>query len=224
MSCKLLVPLCTFFVRHAESGLCSLHKQTFCRMKSVCFVCQGLRSRRWESWEAPGPLQALVRRVYVSMVGQRRDQTLVALGRCGTGKTTTCQSFSQELLKQAGTAGGSLTCEWIHCSVYNLKLQYRTGIEYILKLTNRNESNKSLNNLYGLCWIWFLKEPLVEFTSSSLVITTAQCDMFHSTEYQHLCVCESPDDKWLLKCYSSSLEAVESCLCVVTCKVVLVCV
>uniref|UniRef100_A0A8C1NGU6 Myosin XVIIIB n=1 Tax=Cyprinus carpio TaxID=7962 RepID=A0A8C1NGU6_CYPCA len=55
---------------------------------------------------APGPLQALVRRVYVSMVGQRRDQTLVALGRSGTGKTTSCQSFSQELLKQAGTAGG----------------------------------------------------------------------------------------------------------------------
>ncbi|XP_067289283.1 unconventional myosin-XVIIIb-like isoform X2 [Pseudorasbora parva] len=72
---------------------------------------KGLRSRRWESWEAPGPLQALVRRVYVSMVGQRRDQTLVALGRSGTGKTTSCQSFSQELLKQAGTAGGCLTLE-----------------------------------------------------------------------------------------------------------------
>uniref|UniRef100_A0A671LSV4 Unconventional myosin-XVIIIb-like n=1 Tax=Sinocyclocheilus anshuiensis TaxID=1608454 RepID=A0A671LSV4_9TELE len=72
---------------------------------------KGLRSRRWESWEAPGPLQALVRRVYVSMVGQRKDQTLVALGRSGTGKTTSCQSFSQELLKQAGTAGGSLTLE-----------------------------------------------------------------------------------------------------------------
>ncbi|XP_073686333.1 unconventional myosin-XVIIIb-like [Garra rufa] len=72
---------------------------------------KGLRSRRWESWEAPGPLQALVRKVYVSMVGQRRDQTLVALGRSGTGKTTSCQSFSQELLKQAGTAGGSLTLE-----------------------------------------------------------------------------------------------------------------
>uniref|UniRef100_A0A673M018 Unconventional myosin-XVIIIb-like n=1 Tax=Sinocyclocheilus rhinocerous TaxID=307959 RepID=A0A673M018_9TELE len=72
---------------------------------------KGLRSRRWETWEAPGPLQALVRRVYVSMVGQRKDQTLVALGRSGTGKTTSCQSFSQELLKQAGTAGGSVTLE-----------------------------------------------------------------------------------------------------------------
>ncbi|XP_051973250.1 unconventional myosin-XVIIIb-like isoform X1 [Xyrauchen texanus] len=72
---------------------------------------KGLRSRSWESWEAPGPLQALVRRLYVSMVSQRKDQTLVALGRSGTGKTTSCQSFSQELLKQAGTAGGSLTLE-----------------------------------------------------------------------------------------------------------------
>nr|XP_055063633.1 unconventional myosin-XVIIIb-like isoform X1 [Misgurnus anguillicaudatus]XP_055063634.1 unconventional myosin-XVIIIb-like isoform X1 [Misgurnus anguillicaudatus] len=70
-----------------------------------------VRSRRCDSWTAPGPLQALVKRVCVSMVGQRRDQTLVALGRSGTGKTTCCQSFSLELLKQAGTAGGSLTLE-----------------------------------------------------------------------------------------------------------------
>uniref|UniRef100_A0A8C1NDG2 Myosin XVIIIB n=1 Tax=Cyprinus carpio TaxID=7962 RepID=A0A8C1NDG2_CYPCA len=66
----------------------------------------------WPPLSPPGKVRsALVRRVYVSMVGQRRDQTLVALGRSGTGKTTSCQSFSQELLKQAGTAGGSLTLE-----------------------------------------------------------------------------------------------------------------
>ncbi|XP_036384413.1 unconventional myosin-XVIIIb-like [Megalops cyprinoides] len=70
------------------------------------------RGRRWDGvWEAPPPLQALVRRVYVSMVGQRRDQSVVAVGRSGTGKTTACLSFAQELLKQAGTAGGSLTPE-----------------------------------------------------------------------------------------------------------------
>lgn len=72
---------------------------------------KGFRSRRWDSWDAPGPLQAVVRKVYVSMLGQRRDQTLVSLGRSGSGKTTACQSFSLELLKQAGTAGGSLTLE-----------------------------------------------------------------------------------------------------------------
>ncbi|XP_036450276.1 unconventional myosin-XVIIIb-like isoform X2 [Colossoma macropomum] len=72
---------------------------------------KGLRMRRWDTWEAPAPLQALVRRVYLSMVGQRRDQSVVALGRSGTGKTTSCQAFAQELLKQAGTAGDSLTLE-----------------------------------------------------------------------------------------------------------------
>ncbi|XP_049325011.1 unconventional myosin-XVIIIb-like [Astyanax mexicanus] len=72
---------------------------------------KGLRSRRWDTWEAPPPLQAQVRRVYLSMVGQRKDQCVVALGRSGTGKTTSCQAFAQELLKQAGTAGNSLTLE-----------------------------------------------------------------------------------------------------------------
>ncbi|KAJ8339533.1 hypothetical protein SKAU_G00363190 [Synaphobranchus kaupii] len=70
------------------------------------------RSRRWDGvWEAPPPLQALVKRVYVSMVGQRRDQSVVPMGRSGTGKTTSCLSFTQELLKQAGTAGDSLSPE-----------------------------------------------------------------------------------------------------------------
>uniref|UniRef100_A0AAR2KW74 Myosin motor domain-containing protein n=1 Tax=Pygocentrus nattereri TaxID=42514 RepID=A0AAR2KW74_PYGNA len=66
---------------------------------------KGPRTRRWDTWEAPAPLQALVRRVYLSMVGLRKDQSVVALGRSGTGKTTSCQAFAQELLKQAGTAG-----------------------------------------------------------------------------------------------------------------------
>uniref|UniRef100_A0A3B4DM81 Myosin motor domain-containing protein n=1 Tax=Pygocentrus nattereri TaxID=42514 RepID=A0A3B4DM81_PYGNA len=72
---------------------------------------KGPRTRRWDTWEAPAPLQALVRRVYLSMVGLRKDQSVVALGRSGTGKTTSCQAFAQELLKQAGTAGDSLTLE-----------------------------------------------------------------------------------------------------------------
>ncbi|XP_030625348.1 unconventional myosin-XVIIIb [Chanos chanos] len=70
------------------------------------------RTRRWEgTLEASPQVQALVRQVYVSMVTERRDQCLLALGRSGTGKTTSCQSFAQELLKQAGTAGDSLTLE-----------------------------------------------------------------------------------------------------------------
>lgn len=47
------------------------------------------------------------------MVGQRKDQSVVALGRSGTGKTTLCQAFARELLKYAGTAGENLTCEFI---------------------------------------------------------------------------------------------------------------
>ncbi|XP_048876504.1 LOW QUALITY PROTEIN: unconventional myosin-XVIIIb-like [Brienomyrus brachyistius] len=73
---------------------------------------KGPRGRRSDGpWEAPSVLQALARRTYVSMVRQRRDQSVVALGRSGTGKTTACVSFMQELLKQAGTAGSSVTAE-----------------------------------------------------------------------------------------------------------------
>ncbi|MCJ8742359.1 hypothetical protein PDJAM_G00081270 [Pangasius djambal] len=72
---------------------------------------KGLRTRHWDTWEAPAPLQALVKKVYMSMVGHRRDQSVVALGRSGTGKTTLCQAFARELLKHAGTAGKNLTLE-----------------------------------------------------------------------------------------------------------------
>ncbi|XP_047660634.1 unconventional myosin-XVIIIb isoform X3 [Tachysurus fulvidraco] len=72
---------------------------------------KGLRTRHWDTWETPAPLQTLVQNVYMSMVGQRRDQSLVALGRSGTGKSTLCQAFAKELLKHAGTAGEKLTLE-----------------------------------------------------------------------------------------------------------------
>ncbi|KAK6316196.1 hypothetical protein J4Q44_G00137200 [Coregonus suidteri] len=72
------------------------------------------RSRRGDNvWDAPPALAALVRRVYVSMVGTRRDQSVCAVGRSGTGKTTSCQAFTHTLLKQAGTAGDSISVERI---------------------------------------------------------------------------------------------------------------
>nr|XP_029501579.1 unconventional myosin-XVIIIb-like [Oncorhynchus nerka] len=72
------------------------------------------RSRRGDSvWDAPPALAALVRRVYVSMVGTRKDQSVCAVGRSGTGKTTSCQAFTHTLLKQAGTAGDSISVERI---------------------------------------------------------------------------------------------------------------
>uniref|UniRef100_A0A3Q3GHY2 Myosin XVIIIB n=1 Tax=Kryptolebias marmoratus TaxID=37003 RepID=A0A3Q3GHY2_KRYMA len=67
------------------------------------------KSRRGESvWDAPPALAALVKRVYLSMVGTRRDHSVCAVGRSGTGKTTACQAFTQALLKQAGTTGQSI--------------------------------------------------------------------------------------------------------------------
>ncbi|XP_033502527.2 unconventional myosin-XVIIIb [Epinephelus lanceolatus] len=70
------------------------------------------KSRRGESvWDAPPALAALVKRVYVSMVGTRRDHTVCAVGRSGTGKTTTCQAFTLSLLKQAGTTREKISVE-----------------------------------------------------------------------------------------------------------------
>ncbi|XP_026212502.1 unconventional myosin-XVIIIb isoform X1 [Anabas testudineus] len=70
------------------------------------------KSRRGETvWDAPPALAALVKRVYVSMVGTRRDHSVCAVGRSGTGKTTACQAFTHALLKQAGTTGENLSVE-----------------------------------------------------------------------------------------------------------------
>ncbi|KAF7650042.1 hypothetical protein LDENG_00131310 [Lucifuga dentata] len=70
------------------------------------------KSRRGESvWDAPPALAALVKRVYVSMVGTRRDHSVCAVGRSGAGKTTACQAFTHTLLKRAGTAGQSISVE-----------------------------------------------------------------------------------------------------------------
>ncbi|CAJ1069974.1 unconventional myosin-XVIIIb [Xyrichtys novacula] len=45
------------------------------------------------------------------MVGSRRDHSVCAVGRSGTGKTTACQAFIHTLLKQAGTTGEKISTE-----------------------------------------------------------------------------------------------------------------
>lgn len=60
-------------------------------------------------WDAPPALAALVKRVHVSMVGSRRDHSVCAVGRSGTGKTAACQAFTHALLRQAGTAGENMS-------------------------------------------------------------------------------------------------------------------
>uniref|UniRef100_H3D7U1 Myosin motor domain-containing protein n=1 Tax=Tetraodon nigroviridis TaxID=99883 RepID=H3D7U1_TETNG len=73
------------------------------------------RSRRGDSvWDAPPALAALVKRVHVSMVGSRRDHSVCAVGRSGTGKTAACQAFTHALLRQAGTAGENMSVERVH--------------------------------------------------------------------------------------------------------------
>ncbi|TNM92062.1 hypothetical protein fugu_019074 [Takifugu bimaculatus] len=73
------------------------------------------KSRRGDYvWDAPPALAALVKRVHVSMVGSRRDHSVCAVGRSGTGKTAACQAFTHALLKQAGTAGEKMSVERVH--------------------------------------------------------------------------------------------------------------
>ncbi|TMS08654.1 Unconventional myosin-XVIIIb [Larimichthys crocea] len=80
------------------------------------------KSRRGESiWDAPPALAALVKRVYVSMVGTRRDHSVCAMGRSGTGKTTACQAFTHTLLKQAGTTGEKISVERVQAMFTILK-------------------------------------------------------------------------------------------------------
>uniref|UniRef100_A0A8C4DI61 Myosin motor domain-containing protein n=1 Tax=Dicentrarchus labrax TaxID=13489 RepID=A0A8C4DI61_DICLA len=80
------------------------------------------RSRRGESvWDAPPALTALVKRVYVSMVGTRRDHSVCAVGRSGTGKTTACQAFTHALLKQAGTTSEKISVERVQAMFTILK-------------------------------------------------------------------------------------------------------
>nr|XP_057913691.1 unconventional myosin-XVIIIb-like isoform X2 [Doryrhamphus excisus] len=70
------------------------------------------KSRRGEStWEAPPALAAMVKQVYVSVVGNRRDHCVCTMGRSGTGKTTACHAFTLALLRQAGTAGPNMSVE-----------------------------------------------------------------------------------------------------------------
>ncbi|CAL9682431.1 unnamed protein product [Knipowitschia caucasica] len=80
------------------------------------------KSRRGESvWDAPAALESLVRQVYVSMVGTRRDHSMCALGRSGTGKTTACQAFTLALLKRAGTAGNNISVDRVKAMFTILK-------------------------------------------------------------------------------------------------------
>lgn len=51
----------------------------------------------------------MAQRVYWSMVTERRDQTIVPLGRSGAGKTTSCQAVLEQLVSKAGCVDSTVT-------------------------------------------------------------------------------------------------------------------
>ncbi|XP_040859528.1 unconventional myosin-XVIIIb [Ochotona curzoniae] len=67
-----------------------------------------------------GPSQAhvasLAQRAYWALLSQRRDQSIVALGRSGAGKTTCCEQVLQHLLELAGSVDGRVSVEKIQAT------------------------------------------------------------------------------------------------------------
>ncbi|KAG2470992.1 MY18B protein, partial [Polypterus senegalus] len=61
----------------------------------------------------PLQIQSLVQRTYWNMVIQRKDQSIVPMGRTGAGKTTCCQAILESLIRTAGNADCTVTVEKI---------------------------------------------------------------------------------------------------------------
>ncbi|XP_028904971.1 unconventional myosin-XVIIIb [Ornithorhynchus anatinus] len=61
----------------------------------------------------PPHVCSLAQGAYWAMLGQRRDQAIVPLGRSGSGKTATCQQALEHLVGFAGSVDGRLSAEKI---------------------------------------------------------------------------------------------------------------
>uniref|UniRef100_A0A8C6QLY0 Myosin motor domain-containing protein n=1 Tax=Nannospalax galili TaxID=1026970 RepID=A0A8C6QLY0_NANGA len=59
----------------------------------------------------PAHVLGLAQRTYWALLSQRRDQSIVALGRSGAGKTTCCQQVLEHLVGMAGSVDGSVSVE-----------------------------------------------------------------------------------------------------------------
>ena len=57
----------------------------------------------------PAHVASLAQRVYWALLSQRRDQSIVALGRSGAGKTTCCEQVLEHLVGMAGSVDGSVS-------------------------------------------------------------------------------------------------------------------
>ncbi|CAH6778729.1 Myo18b [Phodopus roborovskii] len=59
----------------------------------------------------PAHVTSLARRAYWALLSQRRDQSVVALGRSGAGKTTCCEQLLEHLAGMAGSVDGRVSVE-----------------------------------------------------------------------------------------------------------------
>ncbi|XP_036305331.1 unconventional myosin-XVIIIb isoform X1 [Pipistrellus kuhlii] len=64
----------------------------------------------------PTHIVSLAQRAYWALLSQRRDQSIVALGRSGAGKTTCCEQVLEHLVGMAGSADGSVSVEKIRAT------------------------------------------------------------------------------------------------------------
>nr|XP_019611149.1 PREDICTED: unconventional myosin-XVIIIb isoform X2 [Rhinolophus sinicus] len=64
----------------------------------------------------PAHIGSLVQRAYWALLSQRRDQSIVALGRSGAGKTTCCEQALEHLVEMAGSVDGSVSVEKIRAT------------------------------------------------------------------------------------------------------------
>ncbi|XP_037672909.1 unconventional myosin-XVIIIb [Choloepus didactylus] len=69
---------------------------------------------RWDGM--PAHISSLAQRAYWAMLSQRRDQSIVALGRSGAGKTTCCERVLEHLVGLAGSVDGRVSVEKIHAA------------------------------------------------------------------------------------------------------------
>lgn len=57
----------------------------------------------------PAHISSLAQRAYWALLSQRRDQSIVTLGRRGAGKTTCCEQVLEHLVGMAGSVDGRVS-------------------------------------------------------------------------------------------------------------------
>ncbi|XP_025123212.3 unconventional myosin-XVIIIb isoform X2 [Bubalus bubalis] len=64
----------------------------------------------------PAHISSLAQRAYWALLSQRRDQSIVTLGRSGAGKTTCCEQVLEHLVGMAGSVDGRISVEKIRAA------------------------------------------------------------------------------------------------------------